>query len=82
MQNSINNFLNTFQDSALTLSLLYDRIDDSTLKSLNSYARIISKTRCELQITDEDLISSSMILGFLLKTHIDREKLNKVFKNF
>ena len=76
----IKDFLNSLDDSELTFSLIGDKIDEKTLKSIDSYAKIISRKRRELEISDNELISSSMILGFLLKSYIDREDLEKIYK--
>jgi len=79
MKNSLNNFLESFRDNSSVFKLMYEGLDETTLKSMQSYARVISQEREKFEISDNELISSSMVLGFLLKSYLDREKLNRIY---
>jgi hypothetical protein len=73
----IDNFLKGLQDSNTTMSLMVDRMDLEVLSSINNYSETISKIKGNTTLSDKDIISCAMILGYLLKGHIDRYDLEK-----
>ena len=74
-------FLRSLEDPDITLSLLSERMDPRILYVIHNYADLIVKTKNRLSVSEKDIIASSMIMGFLLKSHIDRYDLNKMFHN-
>jgi hypothetical protein len=54
------------------------------LHVINEYASITSKINERGELTGfslEDLMSTAMLIGYLLKGHVDRCELQEVFKN-
>lgn len=57
--------------------IIDDRLDSRLLYVMHMYAELISKKKVNLGIKDEELVRSAMIIGYLLKGHMDRYELEK-----
>jgi len=74
------NFLKTLEDTQVVLDIMQDRMDSDILKVITDYAKVMTNAKSKTSIPDEDFISCTLILGYLLKTHVDREDLSSMFK--
>ena len=72
-------FLHSLEDSKITYNLMVDRLDGETLLAIQNYAQLISKAASSFEI--EDLVASAMIMGSLLKSHMDRFDIEQRFNN-
>lgn len=70
-------FLRSLEDPSNTIALMDERVDVKLLLVLNNYAEFVTKKRANLELTDKDIIASSMVVGYLLKSHMDRFDLEK-----
>lgn len=70
-------FLRSLEDPTNTVSLMNERMDTKLLYVIHNYAELITKVQKRLSLTPKDVIASSMIIGFLLKGHMDRYDLEK-----
>ncbi|MEI8388302.1 MAG: hypothetical protein WCG23_00315 [bacterium] len=50
------------------------------LQAINDYAELLDMARNNVDISVKDVISSSLIIGYLLKSHIDRYELEQCLK--
>ena len=75
---SARDFLRSLEDPKITMDLMTDRIDIQVLGVINEYAELIAKVKSGLDI--KDLTSCSLIIGFLLKGHLDRYELSQQLK--
>lgn len=73
-------FLKSLENPLLTSDILVDRMDVHILYVINNYSDLISKIKNKTTIEEKDIISCSMIIGYLLKSHIDRFELEEIFK--
>lgn len=71
-------FLKQLEDPQFTTDLLLNRIDSSIIYVINNYSENILKAKKSKNITEKDIVSSSIIIGYLLKSHLDRYELEKV----
>lgn len=70
-------FLKSLEDSKTTVDLMNERMDSKLLYVIHNYAELISKARDRMDVSEKDIIASAMIMGFLLKGHMDRYELEK-----
>ena len=80
MENKIKiaeSFLRSLEDQDNTEVLMSERMDTKILYVIHNYASLISKTKKRLSMSEKDLLASAMIIGFLLKSHMDRYDLEK-----
>lgn len=74
-------FLKSLEDQDNTVSLMTERMDPKLLYVIHNYAELITKTKERLELSDKDIVASAMIIGFLLKSHMDRYELEKRFND-
>lgn len=74
-------FLKSLENPEKTMDIMLDRLDVQTLFVINNYADLISKVKSKTALQEKDIVSCSIIIGFLLKGHLDRFELEKNFKN-
>ena len=74
-------FLKSLENPLVTTNILVDRVDVHILYVINNYAELIAKIKDKTNIEEKDIISCSMIIGYLLKSHIDRYEIEEAFKN-
>lgn len=72
-------FLKSLENPEKTMDLMLDRVDFQMLYVINNYADLISKVKNKTSLNEKDIISCSIIIGYLLKTHLDRYDLEKSF---
>ena len=72
-------FLKSLESSSITMDMMLDRVDIEMLYVIHNYADLISKIKDKTNIADKDIITCAMIIGYLLKSHIDRYELNQSF---
>lgn len=75
------NFLRSLEDPDSTVALMNERMDTKLLYVIHNYAGLINKTKKRLSLNDKDIIASAMIIGYLLKGHMDRYDIEKAFNN-
>ena len=63
-----------------TEKLMADRIDPQVLEAINDYAELLDSARKNVGISVKEVISSSLIMGYLLKSHIERYELEQCLK--
>ena len=72
-------FLKSLENPKETLDIMLDRVDVQTLYVINNYAELISKVKNKTSLEEKDIVSCSIIIGYLLKGHLDRHDLNQQF---
>ncbi len=70
-------FLKSLEDPQQTMDIMLDRIDIQTLYVINNYAELISNVKKRTSLEEKDIVSCSIIIGYLLKGHLDRYDLNQ-----
>jgi hypothetical protein len=70
-------FLRSLEEPGVTMDIMLDRVDVHMLQVINNYAELISRARHKINFEDKDIITCSMIIGYLLKTHLDRYELEQ-----
>ncbi|MEI8388614.1 MAG: hypothetical protein WCG23_01890 [bacterium] len=74
-------FLKSLENPQITMDIMVDRIDVQMLYVINNYADLISKVRKKTSSLEEkDIVTCSMIIGYLLKSHLDRYELDQSLK--
>ena len=74
-------FLKSLENPQITMDIMVDRIDVQMLYVINNYADLISKVRKKTSSLEEkDIVTCSMIIGYLLKSHLDRYELEQSLK--
>lgn len=74
---SAQEFLRSLEEPNITMGVMKDRLDKQVLGLMSSYAEMIFSVKDKTQIKDKELITCSMIIGYLLKSHIDRFELEE-----
>lgn len=74
-------FLKTLEDPTATMDIMLDRIDVQILYVIHNYAELISKVKYKTNIEEKDIITCSIIIGYLLKSHLDRYELEQRIYN-
>jgi len=74
-------FLKGLENPLTTQNLMFDRIDVQMLCVIDNHAELIAKVKDRSKLELKDLVAVSMILGFLLKTHLDRYELAECLKH-
>jgi len=70
-------FLKSLEDPTTTMDIMLDRIDVQMLHVIHNYAELITKVKSKTTIDEKDIIACAMIMGYLLKSHLDRYELEK-----
>ena len=74
-------FLKSLEDPTATMDIMLDRIDVQVLYAIHNYAELISKVKYKTKIEEKDIITCSIIIGYLLKSHLDRYELEQSILN-
>lgn len=74
---SAEEFLKSLEEPATTMDIMLDRVDVQILYVINNYASLISKVKNKTNIEEKDIIVCAMIIGYLLKSHLDRFELEE-----
>jgi hypothetical protein len=74
-------FLKSLEDPTATMDIMLDRIDVQVLYAIHNYAELISKVKDRTKIEEKDIITCSIIIGYLLKSHLDRYELEQSILN-
>ena len=72
-------FLKSLENPGETMDIMLDRVDFQMLYVINNYADLISKVRNKTTLGKKDIVSCAIIIGYLLKGHLDRYELEKNF---
>lgn len=70
-------FLRTLEDSDFTMGVMLDRIDAQVLYVIQNYSDLISRVKSKIDIDEKEIVTCAMIIGYLLKGHIDRYELEE-----
>jgi hypothetical protein len=73
-------FLKSLENPQITMDIMLDRVDVQMLYVINNYADLISKVRKKTSIEEKEIVTCSMIIGYLLKSHLDRYELEQSLK--
>lgn len=73
------NFLKSLENPENMMDIMYDRMDIHMLYVINNYAELISKVKDKTTLAEKDIVSCSIIIGYLLKGHLDRHELEEIF---
>jgi hypothetical protein len=75
------NFLRQLNDPYISSLLLSDRVDSDLMDVIYKYAEQITSKKGKMALSETELYTSSMIIGYLLKGHMDRYELNRQIYN-
>lgn len=70
-------FLKSLEDPDITMDIMLDRMDVQILYVIHNYSDLISKVKDKTKLEEKDVITCSMIIGYLLKSHLDRFELEQ-----
>lgn len=73
-------FLRSLEEPSVTMDIMMDRVDVQMLYVIHNYAELISKVKHKTNIEEKDIITCAMIVGYLLKSHLDRYELEQSFE--
>ena len=73
----VEEFFRNLEDTELVETMISDRIDKQVLEMMDKYALTISQVRHSIGLSEADLLSNTMIIGYLLKAHLDRSELEQ-----
>ncbi len=79
---SAEEFLKSLEEPSVTMDIMLDRVDVDILQVINNYSDMISKVKHKTSINEKDVLTCSMIIGYLLKTHLDRYELESKFQKY
>lgn len=74
-------FLKSLEDPTMTMDIMLDRVDAQMLYVIHNYAGLISKVKHKTNIEEKDIITCAMIIGYLLKGHLDRYELEQTLSS-
>lgn len=77
---SAENFLRSLEDSDVTRATMVDRMDSDIVSVINNYSRLLSKVKDKAGVDTTDLVTCSLIIGYLLNSHVQRYEMEKVFR--
>lgn len=77
---SATEFLKSLEDPSVTSDVMVDRMDTEVLQVITNYSELILKVKDKTKVNERELLTCSMILGYLLKGHIDRFELEESLK--
>ncbi len=80
LRKQIKKFFTSLEKSKKTEKLMEERMNLEVLQAINDYAELLDMARNNVDISVKDVISSSLIIGYLLKSHIDRYELEQCLK--
>lgn len=76
---SAEEFLHSLENPQKMMDIMLDRVDIHLLYVINNYAELISKVKDKTSLEDKDIVSCSIIIGYLLKSHLDRYDIEQAF---
>lgn len=68
-------FLKSLENPTTTMDIMLDRVDVQILYVINNYSELINKVKSRTSIEEKDVLTCAMIIGYLLKGHLDRYEL-------
>ena len=77
---SAEEFLKSLEDPNTTRDAMVDRIDSEIVSVMSKYSDLLSQVKDKAGVDTKDLVVCSLIIGYLLKTHIDRYDLEQSLK--
>ena len=80
LRKQIKKFFTSLEKTKKTEKLMAERMNLQVLEAINDYAELLDSARNNVDISVKDVISSSLIMGFLLKAHLDRYELEQCLK--
>ena len=80
LRKQIKKFFTSLEKTKKNEKLMVDRIDPQVLEAINDYAELLDRARKNVGISVKDVISSSLIMGFLLRSHLERYELEQCLK--
>lgn len=75
-------FLKSLEDPEVTMDIMLDRMDVQILYVIHNYSDLISQAKSKTNVEEKDIITCSMIIGYLLKSHLDRFELEEQLKDY
>ena len=72
-------FLKSLENPQEMMDLMFDRVDIQMLYVINNYAELITKVKDRTSLGEKDIVSCSIIIGYLLKGHLDRYDIEQAF---
>lgn len=73
-------FLKSLENPENLVDVMFERMDIQILYVINNYAELISRVKNKTSLAEKDIVSCSIIIGFLLKSHLDRYDLEQAFQ--
>ena len=73
-------FLKSLENPDKMMDIMFDRVDVQMLYVINNYAELISKVKNKTTLAEKDIVSCSIIIGYLLKGYLDRYDLEQMYQ--
>ncbi len=72
-------FLKSLENAQTTFSIMTSRIDIPTLYVIKKFANLIAKSQKNKEsFSLADMLESSLIVGYLLRSHVERYELEQL----
>jgi len=73
-------FFTSLEDKDTTMRLMLGRMPYHVLSAIEDQAKLIRKVKISCNESDEKIVATAMIIGYLLKGHLDRCELEENLK--
>lgn len=73
----VQKFLKELEDPSQMMGLVIERLPHEVLVEINNYIKLIVDVKHKAVLNTSEIIYYSMIIGYLLKGHIDRFELEE-----
>ncbi|OGI01387.1 MAG: hypothetical protein A2Y25_02720 [Candidatus Melainabacteria bacterium GWF2_37_15] len=73
-------FLKSLENPQKMMDIMFDRVDVQMLYVINNYAELISKVKNKTTLAEKDIVSCSIIIGYLLKGYLDRYDMEQLYQ--
>lgn len=70
-------FLRSLEQHNVTTNMMAERMDVQILHVMKNYSGLIAKIKDKINMEDKEILTCSMIMGYLLKGHLDRLELEE-----
>jgi len=80
LRKQIKKFFTRLEKPKKNEKLMVDRMNLEVLEAIYEQAELLDRARKNLDISVKDVISGSLIMGYLLKSHLDRYELEQCLK--
>lgn len=78
MTESAKNFLRNLGNPEFTHSIVVDRVGKDIDNTINDFISDVCKVKERVDIDSDELLKTTMLAGYLLRTHIERIELEEL----